>query len=122
MRGLAVQLSNPFGNDAVDFEIEKFMLGSYSNAVAHLRSADIVLDVFDLPPKMRNPLSPTLTSKDEKAIKLAWEKSPEDVGQIKDDDRIFSDGFVNMFSGATKGLTDTMSNAATGAASTARMS
>ena len=119
MRGLAVQLSNPFGNDAVDFEIEKFMLGSYSNAVAHLRSADIVLDVFDLPPKMRNPLSPTLTSKDEKAIKLAWEKSPEDVGQIKDDDRIFSDGFVNMFSGATKGLTDTMSNAATGAVSTA---
>ena len=36
MRGLAVQLSNPFGNDSVDFNIERFMGGAYKNAVAYL--------------------------------------------------------------------------------------
>ena len=36
MRSLAVQLSNPFGNDSVDFDIEKFMSGAQANSVAML--------------------------------------------------------------------------------------
>ena len=39
MRGLAVQLSNPFGNDAVDFEIDKFMKSAQDNSIAMLQDA-----------------------------------------------------------------------------------
>ena len=38
MRSLAVQLSTPFGNDSVDFDIEKFMKGALDNSIAHLKS------------------------------------------------------------------------------------
>ena len=37
MRVLAVQLSDPFGSDAVDFEIEAFLKGAYVNSIAHLQ-------------------------------------------------------------------------------------
>ena len=57
MRGLAVQLSNPFGTGSVDFELEAFLNGAYTNAVAHLSS-----DAHDpcgsaLPDTMQNPLA-----------------------------------------------------------------
>jgi hypothetical protein len=39
MRSLAVQLSNPFGKDSVDFEIESFMKGALDNSVAFLRDS-----------------------------------------------------------------------------------
>ena len=34
----AVQLADPFGEDAVDFEIEQFLKGAYVNTVAHLQT------------------------------------------------------------------------------------
>ena len=55
MRSLAVQLSNPFGNDSVDFEIEKFMKGAYTNAVAQL-SAERPTSKSALPLGVKNPL------------------------------------------------------------------
>jgi hypothetical protein len=94
MRGLAVQLSNPFGNDAVDFPIEQFMKGAYTNAVAHLRSRDRPACTFKLPgARMRNPLALDLSGEDESAIQQAWARGPTDVGRIKDDDRVFDAEF-----------------------------
>ena len=37
LRGLAVQLSNPFGKDLVDFDIERFMSDAFRNTVALLK-------------------------------------------------------------------------------------
>ena len=57
MRSLAVQLSNPFGNDSVDFDIEKFMKGAYTNAVA-LLLAERDVCASAAPSQMRCPLLP----------------------------------------------------------------
>ena len=96
MRGLAVQLSNPFGNDSVDFEIETFMRGAYTNAVAHLRSADISSDACCLPSAtMRNPLAARIPAVVKKKMEQAWSKRPSQVGQIKDDDRVLTEDFIH---------------------------
>jgi predicted membrane chloride channel (bestrophin family) len=97
MRGLAVQLSNPFGNDEVDFEIETFMKGSYVNAVAHLREPDLRADACSAPSSsMRNPLATHQGSEIEKAMEIPWDKRPENVGEIRDDDRVLTQMFVKM--------------------------
>ena len=57
MRSLAVQLSNPFGNDSVDFEIEKFMKGALTNAVAMLTTERAVCGQTP-PTAMKCPLLP----------------------------------------------------------------
>ena len=75
MRGLAVQLSNPFGNDSVDFEIESFMKGAYTNAVAHLKAERPVSGAL-MPIGLKNPLlddaDPACVSPAE--IAAAWVK------------------------------------------------
>ena len=76
MRGLAVQLSNPFGDDLVDFEIEQFMKGAYINAVAHLKSerplSGDVLPIGIKNPLLDDPRDPlAVTERDDKE---AWVK------------------------------------------------
>ena len=56
MRGLAVQLSNPFGEDSVDFDIEKFMSGAKTNAIAHLNERERRVHGFAEPRDIQNPL------------------------------------------------------------------
>ena len=73
MRGLAVQLSNPFGEDSVDFEIEAFMKGAYTNAVAHLKSEKP--DTFNqVPAGVNNPLMDSF-----QGTKTAWRKPDSNV-------------------------------------------
>eukprot|EP00322_Chrysochromulina_rotalis_P010403 CAMPEP_0115868434 /NCGR_PEP_ID=MMETSP0287-20121206/21294_1 /TAXON_ID=412157 /ORGANISM="Chrysochromulina rotalis, Strain UIO044" /LENGTH=441 /DNA_ID=CAMNT_0003323095 /DNA_START=55 /DNA_END=1380 /DNA_ORIENTATION=+ len=60
MRGLAVQLSNPFGNDSVDFNLERFMKGSFTNAIEYLKEDSFKpsgQEVADA--NARNPLFPS---------------------------------------------------------------
>ena len=56
MRSLAVQLSDPFGDDLVDFEIEDFLKSAFMNAVAHLREPRQKLWLDDMPSDLRSPL------------------------------------------------------------------
>lgn len=59
MRGLAVQLSNPFGDDSVDFSLETFMKGTFKNAIEYLREDQIRPSGNKLAePSARNPLFP----------------------------------------------------------------
>jgi predicted membrane chloride channel (bestrophin family) len=37
MKNLAVAMSDPFGDDAIDFNLEGFLKGSYKNVVAHFQ-------------------------------------------------------------------------------------
>lgn len=120
MRGLAVQLSNPFGNDAVDFEIEKFLKGSYTNAVAHLREAEVRVDVGSMPTsRMRNPVGPTISAELQKSLDVAWAKVPSQVGTIKDDDRVipaeFVDGMSSLAQFGSKQLGSSLFGSASGA-------
>jgi predicted membrane chloride channel (bestrophin family) len=95
MRGLAVQLSNPFGTDAVDFELETFMRGAYKNAVAHLRSSELnVGDGCEPCKEFPNPLLPHLEDAEQQNIDLPWSQTPEDAGVIRDDDRVLPAGFT----------------------------
>lgn len=55
MRSLAVQLSNPFGHDSVDFDIERFMRAAFDNAIAHLK-AERKVCAGEQPRGIRNPL------------------------------------------------------------------
>jgi len=36
LKELAVAMADPFGDDVIDFQLEKFLAGSYRNALAHL--------------------------------------------------------------------------------------
>jgi predicted membrane chloride channel (bestrophin family) len=56
MRSLAVQLSDPFGDDLVDFELEKFLWAAYTNAIAHLREPKNMLHRESLPTGLKCPL------------------------------------------------------------------
>ena len=106
MRGLAVQLSNPFGNDSVDFEIEQFMAGAYNNAKAHLSAKDHPPLVTTKPAAkgLINPLAAGTTEEQSKRLAAAWKATPTDVGKIADDDRVFTkqfaDAVASCFSGA----------------------
>lgn len=96
MRGLAVQLSNPFGDDAVDFEIETFMRGAFTNAVAHLKEPDRRVDVCAQPSeRMRNPLAADLAPATQAAITKSWATRPGNAGPMKDDDRVLSNPFTD---------------------------
>jgi len=55
MRGLAVKLANPFGTDDTDFDIEVYMRGAFTNAVAHLRDERKTWG-GELPQGVKNPL------------------------------------------------------------------
>ena len=77
MRGLAVQLSNPFGDDSVDFNLESFMSGAYKNALSYLREDEHQPSLGAMPSnEMRNPLlgqgNPLAVSEDDR--KVAWMK------------------------------------------------
>jgi len=56
MRSLAVQLSDPFGNDEVDFEVEEFLTSAYANAVAHLKAPCHQPCLRKLPGGLTSPL------------------------------------------------------------------
>jgi predicted membrane chloride channel (bestrophin family) len=73
MRGLAVQLSNPFGEDSVDFEIESFMKGAYTNAVAHLKS-EKPETYNQVPAGLSNPLLDTFAG-----APTAWKKPASNI-------------------------------------------
>jgi len=55
IKATAVQLSDPFGDDAVDFELESFMKGAMTNAIAKL-SDNHKCWARELPVGMVNPL------------------------------------------------------------------
>lgn len=61
MRVLAVQLSDPFGDDAVDFEIEQFLKGAYVNSVAHLQQAKLPGFGYEAPPGVDCPVDTPCT-------------------------------------------------------------
>lgn len=103
MRGLAVQLSNPFGTDAVDFELEAFMKGAYENAKAHLRQESRAPLVGRTADKILNPIAPAAPASVEDALVKAWEARPENIGKIADDDRAFTSEFTDGLSGAIDG-------------------
>jgi predicted membrane chloride channel (bestrophin family) len=43
MKNLAVAMSDPFGDDAIDFKLEAFLNASYGNAIAHFMDEHVVL-------------------------------------------------------------------------------
>ena len=63
MRGLAVQLSNPFGNDSVDFDVEKMMQAALKNTESYLRSDRRATCSKDPPESRREPKNPLMLTR-----------------------------------------------------------
>jgi len=56
LKEVAVAMSDPFGDDDIDFDLEPMLAGSYNNAIASLRDVRAPL-VGLLPPDWHNPIS-----------------------------------------------------------------
>ena len=55
VKNLAVQMSDPFGNDPVDFKLENFLASYYNNAI-HFLADDFDSNGDDLPEGIQNPM------------------------------------------------------------------
>jgi len=55
LKNLSVALSDPFGDDTTDFQVEVFLGGSYKNALAHLKDEYITYG-HKVPDGLHNPL------------------------------------------------------------------
>ena len=55
-------LANPFGDDAVDFDVHAFLNAAHNNAVAHLRDERSVRgDISEISPRDIAEISPSHT-------------------------------------------------------------
>lgn len=55
VKNLAVQMSDPFGNDPIDFKLENFLASYYNNAI-HFLADDFDSNGDDLPEGIQNPM------------------------------------------------------------------
>ena len=55
VKNLGVQMSDPFGNDPVDFKLENFLASYYNNAI-HFLADDFDSNGDDLPEGIQNPM------------------------------------------------------------------
>ena len=61
LKNLAVAMSDPFGDDVIDFKVERFLAGMFDNSVAHLCET-YKAHGTTLPEGIHNPLPADLTS------------------------------------------------------------
>jgi len=86
------------------------MRGAYTNAVALLSAEpSTAAAAAELPPRMLNPLMPQLPDAAQHAMSAAWAKGPNDVGAIRDDDRVFTEAFAEAVTTFPQAITSRFS-------------
>ena len=81
---IGVKMSDPFGDDEVDFNVDAFMKSTYNNAVDFLIE-DRALHAHGLPQAMQNPLSRSSPSNLRRWNTVPLPKSPLAMDSLDED-------------------------------------